>query len=198
LTRRSSSRAGRSTAILGLILAAAVLLGRVVSERPLSQNGQPAAYSGSGHCTWEVHFSPNGGATEAIVRELDQAKKTILVQAYSFTSAPIAEALLDARKRGVDVRGILDESQVTAKYSSADFFSHTGINLRIDAAHAIAHNKVIVIDGKTVITGSFNFTRAAEQKNAENLLILHDKSLAQRYTKNWKLHEEHSETYESE
>ena len=77
----------------------------------------------------------------------------MLVQAYSFTSAPIAKALVDAHKRGVDVRVILDKSQRTEKYSSADFVAHAGILTLIDAKHAIAHNKVMVIDGETVLTG---------------------------------------------
>ena len=69
--------------------------------------------------TIEVYFSPKGGCTEAVVKELGAAKSTVFVQAYSFTSAPIAKALVDAHKRGVDVRVILDKSQRSAKYSSA-------------------------------------------------------------------------------
>jgi phosphatidylserine/phosphatidylglycerophosphate/cardiolipin synthase-like enzyme len=68
-----------------------------------------------------------------------------------------------------------------------------GIPVKIDAQHAIAHNKVMVIDGETVITGSFNFTKAAEESNAENLLIIHDKKLASLYIKNWQEHAQHSE-----
>jgi phosphatidylserine/phosphatidylglycerophosphate/cardiolipin synthase-like enzyme len=145
--------------------------------------------------TLEVYFSPHGGCTDAIIRELNKANNTILVQAYSFTSAPIAKALLNAHKRGVKVEVILDKSQSTEKYSSADFLVNSGIRTYIDAAHAIAHNKVMVIDGETVITGSFNFTRAAEENNAENLLIIHEKKLAERYTRNWQEHGQHSEIY---
>ena len=131
-----------------------------------------------------VYFSPSGGCTEAIIKELDKANISILVQAYSFTSEPIAKALLGAHKRGVKVEVILDKSQRTKKYSSADFLAHAGIPMMIDAAHAIPHNKVIIIDGETVITGSFNFTRGAEEKDAENLLIIKDKALAEKYAKN--------------
>jgi len=109
---------------------------------------------------WEVYFSPRGGCTEAIIKELDKAKSSILVQAYSFTSAPIAKALLNAHKRGVKVEVILDKSQRTQQYSSATFLHNQGIPVKIDAQHAIAHNKVMIIDGETVITGSFNFTKA--------------------------------------
>jgi phosphatidylserine/phosphatidylglycerophosphate/cardiolipin synthase-like enzyme len=144
----------------------------------------------------EVYFSPHGGCTEAVVGEIDAAKTGILVQAYSFTSAPIAKALVDAHRRGVKIDVILDESQETEKYSEADFLVHAGIPVKIDAQHAIAHNKVMVIDGQVVITGSFNFTRQAEQANAENLLVIRDKTIADKYAANWRAHEEHSEPYE--
>jgi phosphatidylserine/phosphatidylglycerophosphate/cardiolipin synthase-like enzyme len=145
--------------------------------------------------TWEVYFSPHGGCTDVVVRELNKAKTTVLVQAYSFTSAPIAKALMNAHKRGVKVEVILDKSQRTQKYSSATFFYNSGIPVKIDAQHAIAHNKVMIIDGETVITGSFNFTKAAEENNAENLLVIRDKKLAERYIKNWQEHAGHSEVY---
>jgi len=143
----------------------------------------------------EIHFSPNGGCTEAIVDEIHAAKASILVQAYSFTSAPIAEAIVAAHKRGVQVEVILDKSQRTEKYSSADFVQHAGIPVRIDSHHAIAHNKVMILDGRVVITGSFNFTKNAEENNAENLLIIRDARIAEKYAANWHAHAGHSEPY---
>ena len=140
------------------------------------------------------YFSPSGGCTEAVVSALDGAKKTVLVQAYSFTSAPIAKALVDAKKRGVDVRVILDKSQRPERYTSATFLANEGVPTYIDAVHAIAHNKVMVIDGDEIITGSFNFTKAAESSNAENLLVINNApQLAARYTANWNEHLAHSE-----
>jgi len=133
-----------------------------------------------------VYFSPHGGCTEAVVDALNSAKETILVQAYSFTSAPIAQALVNAKHQGIEVQVILDKSQRRERYSSADFVIHEGIPTWIDEKPAIAHNKVIVIDGHIVVTGSFNFTKAAEEKNAENLLVIDDSELAVKYTKNWK------------
>ena len=146
-------------------------------------------------CNWEVYFYLHRGATDAIIRELNKAKIIVLVQAYSFTSAPIAKALLNAHKRRGKVEVILDKSQRTQNYSSATFLYNQGIPIKIDAQHAIAHNKVMIIDGETVITGSFNFTKAAEENNAENLLVIHDKNLADQYTKNWKEHDRHSQVY---
>jgi phosphatidylserine/phosphatidylglycerophosphate/cardiolipin synthase-like enzyme len=142
-----------------------------------------------------VCFTPGGNCTDAIVKALSDAKRTILVQAYSFTSAPIAKALLDAHKRGVQVQVILDKSQRSEKYSSADFLANQGVSTMIDAEHAIAHNKIMIIDGETILTGSFNFTKAAQEKNAENLLIIRDPALAAQYTQNWEAHRQHSQPY---
>ena len=144
-----------------------------------------------------VYFSPRGGCTEAIVDEIENAKGSILVQAYSFMSPRIAKALLDAHKRGVSVQVVLDSGQRTAQYSSATIFRNQGIPVRIDSEHAIAHNAVIVLDGKTVITGSFNFSKAAEERNAENLVIIKGKpKLAKAYSDNFAEHLGHSQPFE--
>jgi phosphatidylserine/phosphatidylglycerophosphate/cardiolipin synthase-like enzyme len=145
----------------------------------------------------QVYFSPNGGCTEAIVESLGKAKTEVLVQAYSFTSKTIAKALVDAHKRGVHVEIILDKSNKNknGKYSAADFTAHAGIPTFIDSSHQIAHNKIMILDRETVITGSFNFTKAAENSNAENLLIIKSKELAKDYIENWERHKGHSEVY---
>jgi phosphatidylserine/phosphatidylglycerophosphate/cardiolipin synthase-like enzyme len=144
----------------------------------------------------QVYFSPNGGTTQAIIKEINDAKSEILVQAYSFTSSTIAKALVDAHKRGVKVEAILDKSQRKEGYTEATFLTNMKIPTYIDSKHAIAHNKVMVIDKATVITGSFNFTKAAEDRNAENLLIIKSKDLAKLYLDNWGEHREHSEDYQ--
>ena len=140
----------------------------------------------------EVYFSPQNGSTAAIIREIDRARSEILVQAYSFTSAPIAHALLMAHKRGIKVEVILDKSQKNQRYSSFTFLTNARIPTYIDTKHAIAHNKIILIDRSVVITGSFNFTKAAEEKNAENLLIIRSKELTKLYLDNWLHHRDHS------
>lgn len=151
--------------------------------------------SGSVPRSVQVYFSPQGGATQAIVSALDGATNSILVQAYSFTSAPIARALVNAHRRGVSVRVILDDSQRSEKYSEADFLEHNGLAPLIDERHGIAHNKIIIVDDYLVITGSFNFTKAAEERNAENLLLIDDPALARRYRQNWEDHARHAEDY---
>jgi len=139
----------------------------------------------------QVCFSPNGGCTNAVVEQINNAKSEIFIQAYSFTSVPIAKALIAAHKKGVMVEAILDKSNETGKYSSATFIANQGIPVFIDSQHPIAHNKIIIIDRKTVITGSFNFTKAAE-KNAENILIINSEELAKAYIANWMNHMGHS------
>ena len=140
----------------------------------------------------QVFFSPNGGCTEAVVNAIDKAKESVYVQAYSFTSEPIAEALVRANKRCHKVAVVLDKSQLTAKNTMLSLVNDAGIETFIDKKHAIAHNKVMVIDGHTVITGSFKLTNAAELQNTENLLIVDSKELAKKYYDNFMTHKSHS------
>ena len=143
-----------------------------------------------------VYFSPNGGCTDAILSQINQAKTEILLQAYSFTSKPIAQALIRAQKRGVRISAVLDKSNRSQKYSAATFLKNMGIPVFIDDKHAIAHNKIMIIDNRVVITGSFNFTMAAENKNAENLLILDDlPDLTRAYRENFQNHLRHAVPY---
>lgn len=117
---------------------------------------------------------------EQIAAAIARAQRTILLQAYSFTSAPIAAALLEAKKQGAEIRAVLDKSNRSAKYTPADFLAHTGAKVRIDERVAIAHSKVIVIEDELVVTASYSFTKAAEERNAENVLFLRDRCVAGR------------------
>ena len=142
-----------------------------------------------------LYFSPRGGGQKAIIDALGQAKESVYVQAYSFTSAPHCQGPGGRGQARVKVEALLDKSQRRATYTGASFLKNAGIPVYIDVAHAIAHNKVMVVDGQTVVTGSFNFTKAAEERNAENLLIIKDKGLARLYMENWERHKDHSEDY---
>lgn len=138
------------------------------------------------------HFSPKGGCEGAVVAELTAARQEVLVQAYSFTSRPIADALIAAAARGVRVVVLLDRSNVAETHTELGDLTAHKVEVWIDAVHAIAHNKVMVIDRRTVITGSFNFTNQAEHENAENLLILrHHHDLAALYRANVLAHQGH-------
>ena len=118
-----------------------------------------------------VAFSPRGGGQELIVAAINGAVKTIDIMAYEFSARPIIDAVLAAKTRGVVVRCILDKSQLHAKYSALSTFLAAGIPLKIDVKPPIAHNKVMVIDGVDIVTGSYNFTDHAEL-NSENVLCL--------------------------
>jgi hypothetical protein len=145
--------------------------------------------------TLTTHFSPKGGCSEAIVREIGHARREVLVQAYSFTSQAIAAALVAARARGVKVEILLDRANEKDSRSELGIIEQQGIEVLIDAHHAIAHNKIIIIDRCTLITGSFNFTRQAENENAENLLILKGSAhVLDSYVENFLAHKAHCQT----
>lgn len=131
-------------------------------------------------------FVPGEDCARAIVAELDAAQSEILVQAYGLTSPAIIQALGRASERpGLQVRAILDRTNEQARYTGATYLANHGIPVLIDDRVAVAHNKVIIVDRETVITGSFNFTESAQRRNAENVLIVRGRSLAELYRENW-------------
>ncbi|MDD5242873.1 MAG: phospholipase D family protein [Syntrophorhabdaceae bacterium] len=143
-----------------------------------------------------VCFSPGGKCTNKIIKETETATREILVQMFSFTSAPLRNALVKAQKRGVDVGVILDKGeQKNRQYKTAKTLSKGGVSVYIDDKHTNSHNKIMIIDRETVITGSFNYTYPAESKNAENILIIKSGELAKVYADNWLSHRQHSRKY---
>jgi phosphatidylserine/phosphatidylglycerophosphate/cardiolipin synthase-like enzyme len=146
----------------------------------------------------EAHFSPHGGCTDVIVRELRAAKHEVQVLAYGFTSRPIAQALVDAKLRGVNVDIVLDPSNEHDPHSDLHFLLEQGLVPLIDPHHAIAHNKVLLIDGRTILTGSFNFTQHAETANAENLVVIKGHpGLARAYRQDFDTHKGHARATEA-
>jgi phosphatidylserine/phosphatidylglycerophosphate/cardiolipin synthase-like enzyme len=133
-----------------------------------------------------VAFSPDGQGQALIVHAIDEARQEILVQAYGFTNKAILKALVDAHRRGVLVKVILDKSNQSKRYSGATYVSNAGIPVWIDYRPSIAHNKVMIMDRRDVITGSFNFTASAQKRNAENVLYIQNSPrLAHAYVKDW-------------
>jgi phosphatidylserine/phosphatidylglycerophosphate/cardiolipin synthase-like enzyme len=151
--------------------------------------------------TIQTAFTPDDDAGKLIKDAIDTAQHQVLVQAFSFTHRKIAEALVAARRRGVDVKVISDKSQIHRVPTSLIWkIAAEGVPVFADSDHDSAHNKVIVIDAgspdATLITGSFNFTHAAQYKNAENVLLIKgNAALADLYRKNWQHHYEHSLPY---
>mmetsp|Transcript_1036 Transcript_1036/g.2576 ORF Transcript_1036/g.2576 Transcript_1036/m.2576 type:complete len:189 (+) Transcript_1036:3076-3642(+) len=133
----------------------------------------------------QVCFSPQGNCTKLIRETIAKAQKTILVQAYFFTSRPIAEALIKAHYKGVKVHVLVDKSQVKHSATQVRHMVQQGIEVSVDNVLGIAHSKVMIIDDHYVLTGSFNWTQAAEIRNAENLLLIRDTTTNAVYKKEW-------------
>lgn len=141
---------------------------------------------------WKVFFSPHGGGEAAILEAIAQAGRQIRVMAYELTRASVAVALVNALDRKVDVQVILDDDTAKDPRSMLDYLQASGVPVWLDGKHPIMHNKVLVIDERTVITGSFNFTQSAELANCENLLVLQSPALAAKYLNHFSEHQGHS------
>lgn len=132
-----------------------------------------------------VGFSP-GNAEPLVIQTINEARHSIDVAAYSFTSAPIAQAMARAEHRGVTVRVVLDKAQSEEPYSSARYLASEGVAVRANGRFALMHDKFLVVDGQTVETGSFNYTRSAQVRNAENVIVLHAApAMARAYHNEW-------------
>lgn len=131
----------------------------------------------------DVFFSLDDDPEAVIINAISQAKESIDIAMYYFTDREIAQAVLAAHKRGVKIRIYLDKSQVKGKYSKSRYLLKKGIkDIRISSNNYIMHNKFAIIDDKIVITGSYNWTASASERNDENLLIIHDEDIAKIYT----------------
>lgn len=145
-----------------------------------------------------VAFTPGDDAAGQIIDAIRQARKQVLVQAFSFTHDGIARALVEAYKRGIEVKLIADNEQTgKMKRGQVTGIARAGVPVWLDSEHMSAHNKVMVLDAgqpsAQVITGSFNFTRAAQHKNAENVVFISGNDvLVRAYVANWQRHLTHS------
>nr|WP_256354732.1 phospholipase D family protein [Variovorax sp. dw_308] len=136
----------------------------------------------------EVAFSPEAGSEALVVKVLDSAHQSIRLAAYSFTSPAVVRGLMDAKRRGVDVRVLVDDRGNRGKSSIAamNLIAGAGIPIRAISSYAIHHDKYIVVDGRHTETGSFNYSQAAAKSNSENVLVVWDNpSVAKRYLAHW-------------
>jgi len=129
----------------------------------------------------EVYFSPDDHVLQRILSLVTAAEESIEFLAFAFTSDPLAEALIARAADGIRVRGVIERGQVNNSGSDVGQLVLAGLDLRLDANQNKMHHKVILIDGEIVVTGSYNFSRNAEEKNDENVLILHSDEIAQQY-----------------
>lgn len=129
---------------------------------------------------YEVYFCPEDVCSSQIIRQIERAQSYIYVAIYSFTLDSIADALIRARNRGVDVKVVMEKSQVD-KGSEYERLKNAGIDVKFDKNPDFMHNKFAIIDGKIVVTGSFNWSKHADATNDENLLIVYSEELARKY-----------------
>ncbi len=126
----------------------------------------------------KVYFCPEDDCAKKIINEINKAKRKINFMYYSFTSGEIALALIQAKARGVSVKGSLEGSQLS-EYSQYDLLNYQEIPVTIENTSMLLHHKFIVIDNATVITGSFNPTKNGQLRNDENIIIIRNEKIAQ-------------------
>ena len=144
-----------------------------------------------------AYFSPKGGCTAAILDQIGAAQQTVEIQGFSLTSAPIADALAAAKRRGVRVTVLLDAAQTSERREQARYLVGAQVPVYLDSRHGAADNRVIMIDNRTLITGSFTFTDSAEEGNADNMLVIHDQpQLQSSFEENFRVHLKHSAVYD--
>ena len=136
----------------------------------------------------DVAFSPEAGAEALVVKVIAGARQSIRLAGYSFTSPAVVRSLMDAKRRGVDVKIVIDDkgNRGKANLAAINLIVGADIPLRVISAYAIHHDKYIVVDAKTTETGSFNYSQAAAKSNSENVLVVWDNpAVAARYLQHW-------------
>lgn len=132
----------------------------------------------------EVGFSHGRTANKIVMTAIEEAKISIDIAAYTFTSKPIALALVNAQNRGVYIRVVADKKSNTGKYTAVTYLVSHHIPVRLNDKYAIMHNKFMIIDSHSIETGSFNYTKNAASNNAENVIYLRNQpDIAKKYTK---------------
>jgi phosphatidylserine/phosphatidylglycerophosphate/cardiolipin synthase-like enzyme len=136
----------------------------------------------------ETGFSPDGNAERLVLKIINSSTQSIRLAAYSFTSPKVVQALISAKRRGVDVRVVSDDSNAKSKSGSAalNLLAGAAIQSRLNGEYAIHHDKYIIADGSHVQTGSFNYSQAAAKSNSENVIVIwNNRELAQSYLRHW-------------
>ena len=124
----------------------------------------------SSYAEIKIFFSPKGGIAEEIIKQIDSAEAYVDTAMYSFTYESIAEAIIRAKNRGVQIRIPMDKGQSQGKSSKYKFLLDNDIAIIQDRHAGIMHNKIAIIDGRILFTGSYNWSKSAEERNEENLL----------------------------
>jgi phosphatidylserine/phosphatidylglycerophosphate/cardiolipin synthase-like enzyme len=185
MTTKMNSISSKTRQRLTSLLCVSILLS-IAWWQSVSAEPQPAEILA-------IYFTPPAGGAGGLIKHIDGSKKTIKVMAYGFTAMPLSDALIKAHRRGVKVQLLQDEKSAGNNSDAVNQLIAAGIEVRSDGKHAIQHNKVMLMDDDIVITGSYNFTKSAEVRNAENIIILKSAYAAKRYADNWDTHWKHGE-----
>lgn len=132
----------------------------------------------------EAHFFPNPVSEAKLIKHLTSAKNKMIICVFALTNNNMADAIRQAKANGVDIRLIFDDEMMRMPGSDVKALHDEGYPVRVDLdPKAHMHNKFVVIDDRIVITGSYNWTKQATNKNNENVAIFEDKDIAEMYTK---------------
>jgi phosphatidylserine/phosphatidylglycerophosphate/cardiolipin synthase-like enzyme len=173
-SRRNDFTDPKALLIIGLLWAIGVLL------------WQKPTFSGRDIAISHVCFSPEENCQSIILEQIAQAEKEIVVQAYSFTDKDLAQALLEKKNAGLEIKVLYDSSQSNGRGSQIKDLAAAGISTKQEhKGRGLAHNKVIIIDREKVITGSYNYSQAAKKYNSENILVVEGKKLANEYIRHF-------------
>lgn len=142
-------------------------------------------------------FTPGGNCLSAAITEVGKARSEIKINAYSLTAKPLVDALIKARQSGVKVEIILDRGAPNAQNNATYLSTLNGIPTYLDSMHAIADNNVIIVDNETVMCGTFRFTKDADDRNAENMLIVKADAMTASYRANWEEHRSHAQLFKA-
>lgn len=127
-----------------------------------------------------IYFSPKGGCEEAVLTWISKANSSVHIIIYSFTLDTVGDALVEAHERGIEVKVVFEKSQIS-QYSEYQKLRDAGIEVRNDTNSKLMHNKVMVVDGNVVLTGSFNWSSNAQNYNDENLIVVRSSPVANSY-----------------
>jgi phospholipase D len=172
-----------ATAVVGAVLSSALLVPLAASAQPHAQADVSACFVPEEHCTGEIVAALAGAPTE------------IRVQAFAFSSRPIAAALRAAHDRGIDVQAVVDRSNERHRGGVTDELVAAGIPVWVEWSPAIAHSKVMIVDRHLVIGGSFNYSAAADSRSAENVTFIDSPDVAGWFLANWQARRDVSEAW---
>lgn len=152
---------------------------------PTSTADTPHPHLAFGDSKVDVYFSPEDEPRLALLDVINGADSEIRFMAFSFTDEAVAEALIAAERRGVEVQGVFETFQAGNAYSQDDRLRNLDFDVRLDGNGGVMHHKVMIIDGQTVVTGSYNFTLNASRSNDETLMVLEDSTIAAAFLEEW-------------